>query len=122
MTREIKFRQWAIFAGKERMQEVWPVGKNEVGKFLVLWNGSIFTFDQAPMQFTGLFDKNKREIYESDIVKGPNDAWTDPPKTKKREHKIIEWKRSDRWNGWNIAKGESYEIIGNIYENPNLLK
>ena len=70
------------------------------------------------MQFTGLKDKNGKEIYEGDIVKLPD--------SKGCIHKPlkIKWK-NDRW----IGKGEldydfhkNWEVIGNIYENPELIE
>ncbi len=81
------------------------------------------------MQFTGLHDKNGKEIYEGDIVVGVG-------KTKdnnwqiKRKPKVVEWVSSKNGTGFNIvASPEDYadktcmrtEIIGNIYESPELL-
>jgi uncharacterized phage protein (TIGR01671 family) len=85
------------------------------------------------MQYTGLKDKNDKEIYDGDILK--SFAHPDIPLLHK-----IEW--SDKYNGWfakNVnnkgsdyktgdvqlfvyAKHNDFGIIGNMYENPGLLE
>ena len=88
------------------------------------------------LRWTGLFDLNEKEIYEGDIciMHMPN-TWGDDGKlSKKVQNRTIffEWKN----HGWNLngfnhlygtyywggIKGKMLEVIGNIYENPELLK
>lgn len=87
------------------------------------------------MQYTGLKDKNGKEIYEGDIVKIHNykETW-------KRGEPKIDWRVFEiRWNRYLWSFNNSViskpladydttdlmpydiEIIGNIYENPELL-
>lgn len=80
------------------------------------------------MQYTGLKDKNEVEIYEGDICR----CWGGSEFNGHYEYnKIYEvkWQGSgfemmidDCGYGWNYSSGFEYiEIIGNIYENQELL-
>lgn len=71
------------------------------------------------MQYTGLKDKNGKEIYESDIVEFIDDKWTTGRKTIRVEIKWIDYKNFD---GWWVSYLEDVEVIGNIHQNPELLK
>lgn len=82
------------------------------------------------MQFTGLRDKNGKEIYEGDRVRRITRTHC-CGKIQYETTGIIEWfaegwamKEDDDegYCGWANQKNEEIELIGNIYENPELLK
>jgi len=120
MSREIKFRAWTM-----RFKIKWQLvyfslktlldGFGDEAPFLSEDEYPYLDEDNPIMQFTGLHDKNGKEIYEGDIIEGLHDFG--PGGWDKRLGKI-EWKGDGYW----MHYWKDYEVIGNIYENPELLK
>jgi uncharacterized phage protein (TIGR01671 family) len=139
--REIKFRSWDKAKG-------YMLPSHDLHKVLI-GNGSIVTINYKPrnggwepdepyhltnpqadncipMQFTGLHDKNGKEIYEGDVVE--QTYWSNGAK----ERGVISyspdarfvWDQHGDQSGYGLSgqDADRREIIGNIYENPELLK
>jgi hypothetical protein len=112
--REIKFRAWSGGKMREPFQ---PLQNSYISDPTAKWpKGTAF------MQFTGLRDKNGKEIYEGDIT----------------NNGVVNYLTELSWDsGGSLHPGfyfealsdlqyhtgfdEEIEVIGNIYENPELL-
>ena len=136
MSNRFKFR---VYSFLEKSFYYFSIGDGETGYPQGIAGGV-----SEPQQYTGLNDKNGKEVYEGDIVKIKR--WYLRPFINKRED--IEYKHIEGeteigqviW-GWNSQKflvsyehiryddSEDFdkssprvEVIGNIYDNPELLK
>lgn len=117
--REIKFRAWEKDAMRYDVQKDWSSHGNSFGHVLQD-KGTVV------MQFTGLKDKNGKEIYEGDILQH------EPDGNMPHHYIVVYWDgvmaayyvKFQNSNGTDLLEGytKRHKIIGNIYENPELLK
>lgn len=113
--REIKFRAWDLVNVVEDV--------SIDGKYWFKENngqrGGYYDVQVYPlMQYTGLKDKNDKEIYEGDIL--TNNQVVEFLEDLGGWYAMPYRMRLDRY--WLKEEGGGMEVIGNIYENPELLE
>ena len=118
--REIKFRGYRNFEGNALYppDKRWIYGYyySQEGKHWIRdiddWKMSYCVEDGSVGEYTGLKDKSGKEIYEGDIVREILDGVVtyEPPTSVAVTLK-----------GSHFQANEDCEVIGNIYENPELL-
>lgn len=131
--RPIKFRAWDKVNEKWLEIESIAIARNNMPTNITATNGNVYQIQNDGqielVQFTGLLDANDVEIHEGDLLR---------PSHEKHHDKVGEvraepggWQIFTRrnWPDWyqdfpmrSVQFGDmQYEVIGNVYENPELL-
>jgi uncharacterized phage protein (TIGR01671 family) len=128
--REIKFRAWVTnregvtYSNGDHMEYGVTIVDGKYADVESCWDIH-GTYNYPLMQYTGLKDKNGKEIYEGDVISkaGAYVLWCerlacwafdfDSEKGKCHEVPLYYEKTGKTW--------DYFEVIGNIYENPELI-
>ena len=79
--------------------------------------------DLVLMQSTGLVDKNGKEIFEGDIVKMSKDVYSEPTYYEVVRHYGGAYRLESKQHGCELwLRHTDCKVVGNIYENPELLE
>ena len=115
--RESKFRAYITPPTIKKEMLEWDKWRHEI----CAWLKEPENFPNiAIMQFTGLLDKNRKEIYEGDVVSG-YPTWGQQRKKKSEVHNVFFADGNFMCDRYALSLVREIEIIGNIYENPELL-
>ncbi|WP_413527394.1 YopX family protein [Marinilactibacillus psychrotolerans] len=118
MSREIKFRAWLEYDKRMAFSEE-----------VVVWDNNIYINKEKKldskikgystlsiMQYTGLKDRNGKEIYEGDVIKASIECGILVTGQVYWNYGALEVQ------GYVFKQLNNLEVIGNIYENPELLE
>jgi hypothetical protein len=107
--RDIKFRAWEAVHRQMNYDPRFIAWESAAGMPLYAINRANKEPDVVLMEYTGLQDKNGKDIYEGDILLGSNGGLV------KCEDALRAF-----YSSAEIAR--QLEVVGNVYENPELLK
>lgn len=124
MKRERKYRVWD---GKQMIY--FDLGDIDNGGMIGLptWDNPIALLDREVMDFVGLKDSKGISIYEGDILNYNDYRVGNAATSEGKLVFVVSWEEETGCGccghsvGYDLEKSANIEVLGNIYENPDLL-
>ena len=132
--RKIKFKAYIEMENKIKDVCTMDFDEETIGVLEINLMGQpfikIWDLDQVKlMQYTGLRDKNGVEIYEGDNIHAegnyPGKGWYDTGEHDYNFNGVVTWEQEDlawKCEGYYLNELDCIKIIGNIFENPELIE
>lgn len=122
-----KFRAWNASVKRMTYFGLPPVitgdWEDKMGMFFKASDDVFLSSYSDPMQFTGLHDKNGKDIYEGDVVEnGLSGTWVVQPLEQGAFSLLGVCQKYRDCNYLISALNSECEVIGNIHENPEMLE
>lgn len=122
--REIKFRAWDI-----RRRDMYYIGdlywfEEEGVHEIIDGKGIGHHASYIIMQYTGIKDKNGKDIYKGDILDyGYVVTYVDGSDLANLGMDVGFYMQRDNFESWAMLEvGSGYEVLGNVHQNPKLLE
>ena len=121
-----RYRAWDT-TNKEMFKDTFSI--TESGQVVVVEQEDVmcppdyvFVDNLVIMQSTGLKDKNGKEIFEGDIVKMSKDVYSEPTYYEVVRHYGGAYRLESKQHGCELwLRHTDCEVVGNVYENKELL-
>lgn len=125
-----KFRAWHKELGRMMLIEIMyffffdnELEELELNDPVMNEHISVYPDEIVLMQSTGLKDKNGKEIFEGDEVKMAKDVYSEPTYYEVVRHRGGAYRLESKQHGCELwLRHTDCEIVGNVYENPELLE
>ena len=123
----LRYRAWDT-TNKEMFKDTFSI--TESGQVVVVEQEDVmcppdyvFVDNLVIMQSTGMVDRNGNIIFEGDIVKMSKDVYSEPTYYEVVRHRGGAYRIESKQHGCELwLRHADCEVVGNLYENPELLE
>lgn len=109
----------AVFTADENRK---PILRDFIEIDCLGWTSHTYVYDETVGQYTGLTDKNGKKIFEGDIIQSLKSSVTGLVQWFPEHSAFMVWCKSANEVGFLYECADIIKVIGNIHDNPEMLK